>query len=104
MMIYERVHTIKTKRLISKYSINGLQRSRYEFQRNLRNISAAVIPAATSSRTKKALQNFYSAFHNKAAYLQPEASGFFYRYITEYGDISKVVCFFDNPAPSTISA
>ena len=52
-MIYERVHTIKTKRLISKYSINSLQRSRYEFQRNLRNISTAVIPAATSCPHKK---------------------------------------------------
>ena len=31
-MIYERVHTIKTKRLISKYSINGLQRSRCGFR------------------------------------------------------------------------
>lgn len=33
-MIYERVHTIKTKRLISKYSINGLQRSRCGFRAN----------------------------------------------------------------------
>ena len=53
---------------------------------------------------KKAPQNFYSAFHNKAAYLQPEASGFFYRYITEHGDVSKGGCFFDSPAPSTVSA
>ena len=30
-----------------------------------------------SPRIKKALQNFYSAFHNKAACLQQEASGFF---------------------------
>ena len=52
-MIYERVHTIKTKRLISKYSIKTLPRSRYEFQRNLRNISAAVIPAATACPHKK---------------------------------------------------
>ena len=33
-MIYERVHTIKTKRLISKYSINSLQRSRCGFRAN----------------------------------------------------------------------
>lgn len=33
-MIYERVHTIKTKRLISKYSINSLQRSRCGFRVN----------------------------------------------------------------------
>ena len=32
MMIYERVHTIKTKRLISKYSIKTLPRSRCRFR------------------------------------------------------------------------
>ena len=55
-----------------------------------------------SPRIKKALQNFYSAFHNKAACLQPEAHGLFYRYITEYGDVSKGGYFFDSSAPSTV--
>lgn len=68
-----------------------------EAGRKRRVFRRGVSEMSSSPRIKKALQNFYSAFHNKAACLQPEASGLFlagtsknavfrmpYRYITEY--------------------
>ena len=68
-----------------------------EVGRKRRVFRRGISEMSSSPRIKKALQNFYSAFYNTAAYLQPEASGLFlagtsknavfrmpYRYITEY--------------------
>ena len=64
-----------------------------------RNSSSASSALTFPHNKKRRCKKSYSALHNKAAYFQSEASGFFYRYITEHGDVSKVVTFSTTPRP-----